>query len=215
MNNASNMTNNAEKSAQASINDTYVHSADEYGSINTDTIIWKKDPSCVWSPTIFISGESGVGINCGGNCIVLPIEKWHELGNEYFDAPVHKPVESDGISCHTHDCGYTVTGRPCNCSCPAGDTEEFRDELEGISPTTNSCTNSVNPTSSEPISRDGLTPLLAELEDELDRSQEDLQRLSLITHKFWKATAPNGGCVNIPLLKEAITEYDGYRKGAE
>ena len=30
---------------------------------------------------------------------------------------------------------------------------------------------------------------------------------------FWIATAPNGHCINIPVLKKALAEYDRLKEG--
>ena len=46
---------------------------------NNDKVIWKANKENFLSEEIIITETGGVGINCGGHVIVLPIRTWHEL----------------------------------------------------------------------------------------------------------------------------------------
>lgn len=50
------------------------------GCINTDKNIWHKIEGDYYSPSIHITQDKNVGINVGGHVIVMPIEKWFQLG---------------------------------------------------------------------------------------------------------------------------------------
>ena len=50
-------------------------------SMNTDKEIWRKVKDDVYSPSIHTTYGGGIGINVGGNVIVLPVEKWHALAD--------------------------------------------------------------------------------------------------------------------------------------
>lgn len=47
---------------------------------NTDKEIWRKVKNDYYSPSIHVTKNNGIGINVGGRVVVMPIEKWHELG---------------------------------------------------------------------------------------------------------------------------------------
>lgn len=47
---------------------------------NTDKEIWRKKAGDYYSPSIHVTQGGGIGINCGGHVIVMPVEKWHALG---------------------------------------------------------------------------------------------------------------------------------------
>lgn len=46
---------------------------------NKDREIWRKSEEH-YAPSIHVTESGGIGINCGGHVIVMPIEKWHTLG---------------------------------------------------------------------------------------------------------------------------------------
>ena len=56
----------------------------EHSCENTDIEIWRKVPGDYYSNSIHVTKENGIGINCHGHVIVLPLEKWHELGKKYM-----------------------------------------------------------------------------------------------------------------------------------
>jgi hypothetical protein len=45
---------------------------------NTDREIWRRKPGDFYSPSIHVTKDGGIGINCRGTVIVMPIERWHE-----------------------------------------------------------------------------------------------------------------------------------------
>ena len=49
---------------------------------NTDKEIWRKLPGDFYSDSIHVTGNNGIGINCGGHVIVAPIRKWHDCGEK-------------------------------------------------------------------------------------------------------------------------------------
>jgi hypothetical protein len=67
---------------------------------NTDREIWRGlDEGCgsYYADSIHVTEGGGVGFNCGGTVVVLPLRKWHELGKNYIEAqnPIRQNVESD------------------------------------------------------------------------------------------------------------------------
>ena len=60
-------------------------------SENTDKEIWRKKPGDYYSPSIHVTEEGGIGINCGGHVIVAPIERWHEVAELLLCVNPHLP----------------------------------------------------------------------------------------------------------------------------
>ena len=58
---------------------------------NTDKELWRKIPNDYYSPSIHVTKEGGIGINCGGHMIVAPIEVWHNLGEKFFCVNPDRP----------------------------------------------------------------------------------------------------------------------------
>src|SRR3990172_4828566 len=46
---------------------------------NTDRELWRERDGDYYSDRIHVTEGGGIGINCGGSVIVMPIRKWHEL----------------------------------------------------------------------------------------------------------------------------------------
>ena len=55
----------------------------EGAKTNTDVELWRKTDS-YYSPSIHVTQEDGIGINCGGHVIVAPVERWHDLGEKFL-----------------------------------------------------------------------------------------------------------------------------------
>jgi hypothetical protein len=53
--------------------------SDTNAASNTDKELWRYDTEDEWSDSIHVTENGGIGINCGGHVIVLPIRAWHEL----------------------------------------------------------------------------------------------------------------------------------------
>lgn len=52
---------------------------------NTDKEIWRKSEDTIdgpYSPSIHVTEDGSIGINVGGDVIVLPVEDWHHLATE-------------------------------------------------------------------------------------------------------------------------------------
>lgn len=45
---------------------------------NTDREIWRERKDDYYADSIFVTESGGIGINCGGTCVVLPIREWHK-----------------------------------------------------------------------------------------------------------------------------------------
>ena len=45
---------------------------------NTDREIWREREGDYYADSIHVTKEGAIGINCGGNVIVLPIREWHK-----------------------------------------------------------------------------------------------------------------------------------------
>jgi hypothetical protein len=50
---------------------------------NTDKEIWRARPDDYYSDSIHVTEYNGIGINCGGHVIVLPLKTWHALGKNW------------------------------------------------------------------------------------------------------------------------------------
>lgn len=46
---------------------------------NTDRELWREDVTDRPANTLFITEGGGIGMNCGGMVIVMPLRKWHDL----------------------------------------------------------------------------------------------------------------------------------------
>jgi hypothetical protein len=46
---------------------------------NTDKEIWRERPDDYYADSIHVTIGGGIGLNCGGTVIVLPIRTWHCL----------------------------------------------------------------------------------------------------------------------------------------
>ena len=49
---------------------------------NTDREIWRKVLDDYYSPSIHVTVDGKIGINCHGLVCVMPVEKWHDLNAE-------------------------------------------------------------------------------------------------------------------------------------
>jgi len=53
---------------------------DELAYKNTDIEVWREVPGDHYADSIHITEGNGIGINCGGNVMVLPVRSWHLAG---------------------------------------------------------------------------------------------------------------------------------------
>lgn len=47
---------------------------------NNDKEIWRKVKGDYYSPSIHVTDQEGIGINCHGSVIVAPVERWLAWG---------------------------------------------------------------------------------------------------------------------------------------
>ena len=59
---------------------------EEIANQNTDKEIWRKKPGDFYSPSIHATERGDIGIGVGGYVVVLPVERWHEIGKEAVGA---------------------------------------------------------------------------------------------------------------------------------
>ncbi len=50
---------------------------------NEDKEIWRETVGDVYSSSIHVTKFGGIGINCGGNVIVMSIRDWHEAASNH------------------------------------------------------------------------------------------------------------------------------------
>lgn len=58
---------------------------------NTDREIWRGPDlgnGDFYADSIFVTQGGGIGINCGGNVIILPLASWHEAARRFIDQAV-------------------------------------------------------------------------------------------------------------------------------
>lgn len=51
---------------------------------NTNIEIWREVEDNFYSPSIFTTKQSNIGINVGGNVVVLSVRDWHRLAAESY-----------------------------------------------------------------------------------------------------------------------------------
>ncbi len=50
---------------------------------NTDRELWREDVEDRHADTLFVTEGGGIGMNCGGMVIVMPIRTWHALAYQH------------------------------------------------------------------------------------------------------------------------------------
>lgn len=51
---------------------------------NTDKEIWRLKPGDFYSPSIHVTNQNGIGINCGGHVMLLWLRLRHGMKQESF-----------------------------------------------------------------------------------------------------------------------------------
>ena len=64
------------------------------------------------------------------------------------------------------------------------------------------------------VTLDEAQEVIWRLGEERDEAIRRGNRWRECARMFWIATAPNGGCINIPVLKKALAEYDRLKEEA-
>ena len=70
---------------------------------NTDRQLWAEDPTSYYSPSIHVTKDGMIGINCGGHVIVQSVHDWHRAALEFVCTCGCK-VSSDEEPCDTAAC---------------------------------------------------------------------------------------------------------------
>jgi len=52
----------------------------EQPATNTDRELWREREGDYYADSIFVTKGGGIGINCGGCVVVLPLRRWHAMG---------------------------------------------------------------------------------------------------------------------------------------
>lgn len=52
--------------------------------VNTDRVLWRKNPDDAYSPRILVTLDGMIGIDVGGLVVVLNVEQWHQAAREFF-----------------------------------------------------------------------------------------------------------------------------------
>jgi hypothetical protein len=58
---------------------------DQAPCVNTDREIWRENEGDAYAPSIHVTKDGGVGINCGGSVYVKPLREWHRLAERDID----------------------------------------------------------------------------------------------------------------------------------
>lgn len=53
--------------------------ARELGTQNTDRELWREREGDYYADSIHVTATGGIGLNCGGHVIVMPLREWHRL----------------------------------------------------------------------------------------------------------------------------------------
>ena len=48
---------------------------------NTDREIWREREGDYYADSIHVTQQGGIGINCGGHVIQMPVQDWHRLAS--------------------------------------------------------------------------------------------------------------------------------------
>ena len=54
-------------------------------SKNTDRELWREREGDYYADSIHVTEGGGIGMNCGGFVIVLPIREWHRRAELFLD----------------------------------------------------------------------------------------------------------------------------------
>lgn len=55
---------------------------------NTDKEIWREKPGDYYSDSIHVTEQGGIGMNCGGHVIVMPIRKWCRVAHLIYNSEI-------------------------------------------------------------------------------------------------------------------------------
>ena len=56
---------------------------------NTDRELWREREGDYYADSIHVTEGGGIGMNCGGMVIVMPIRNWHALAKIQFETAKH------------------------------------------------------------------------------------------------------------------------------
>jgi len=77
----------------------------EDASNNTDRELWREVPGDAYAPSIHVTADGGIGINCGGEVFVAPVTVWHKWAqqDEAFEA---KLADEEGMARALYDVNH-------------------------------------------------------------------------------------------------------------
>lgn len=52
---------------------------EQQARLNTDRELWREREGDYYADSIHLTESGGIGINCGGYVIVMPLQEWHKL----------------------------------------------------------------------------------------------------------------------------------------
>jgi hypothetical protein len=61
--------------------------SEHQASKNTDREIWREREDDYYADSIHVTEQGGIGINCGGYVITLPVREWHRLAAATLPKP--------------------------------------------------------------------------------------------------------------------------------
>lgn len=59
---------------------------------STDRELWRERPDDYYADSLHVTATGGIGINCGGSVLVMPLRQWHALASS-APAPVTVPAD--------------------------------------------------------------------------------------------------------------------------
>ena len=77
---------------------------------NTDREIWREHPDDYYADSIHVTEGGGIGLDCGGHVIVMPIRKWHALAAETRALPA-----SGQAAALCNGDSHVLTAEGCQC----------------------------------------------------------------------------------------------------
>ena len=68
-------------------------------ALNTDRELWREREGDYYADSLHVTEGGGIGMNCGGSVIVMPIRKWHEAARALLAQPKAAPARvADGVA---------------------------------------------------------------------------------------------------------------------
>jgi hypothetical protein len=68
----------------------------EHPAQNTDRELWRERDGDYYADSIHVTEGGGIGINCGGSVVVLPLREWHRLALAAAQPPLRAAPAAAG-----------------------------------------------------------------------------------------------------------------------